>query len=82
MYYLYVLVNEHGDKYIGYTGDLKRRLKEHQQGHSEYTRQRGSDWRLVYYEAYLTEELARQREKALKRNGSMRRWLYKRLSLQ
>ena len=81
MYYVYLLVNEDGDKYIGYTEDLRRRLKEHQQGRSRYTSQRDLSWRLVYYEAYLTKELAIRRENILKKNGAIRKRLYERLDL-
>ena len=81
MYYVYLLVNEHNEKYIGYTSDLRRRVKEHQEGRSPYTSQRGKEWRLVYYEAYPKEEMARKREAILKRNGSMRKHLYRRFEL-
>ena len=81
MYYVYLLVNEYGDKYIGYTSDLKRRVREHQEGKSIYTSQHGSEWRLVYYEAYPSKKIALKRESVLKRNGSMRKYLYQRLEL-
>ena len=35
MYYVYLIVNNSNDKYIGYTSDLKRRLREHQKGSSK-----------------------------------------------
>jgi len=81
MYYVYLLVNENNEKYIGYTSDLKRRVREHQEGRSKYTSQRGSVWRLVYYEAYPSKKIALKRERVLKRNGSMRKYLYRRLEL-
>ncbi len=82
MYFVYLIVNEKSEKYIGYTSDLKRRLREHQRGKSKYTSQRDLSWKLVYYEAYPTKESARKREIVLKKNGSMRKRLYERLGLQ
>ena len=81
MYYVYLIVNEKGDRYIGYTSDLRRRIKEHKEGQNKYSSTKDRSWKLIYYEAYPTKELAKRRESILKRNGSMRRWLYKRLEL-
>jgi predicted GIY-YIG superfamily endonuclease len=49
MYYVYLLVNEKGTTYVGYTNNLGRRYQEHQTGKNIYTRK--GVWRLVYYEA-------------------------------
>ena len=38
-------------------------------------------WKLIYYEAYPTERIARKRESILKKNGSIRKRLYERLEL-
>ena len=78
MYYVYLLKNEKGTKYIGYTSNLKRRLDEHNQGINESTK--GHKWMLVYYEAFRAERDARKREKNLKQSGQGRRWLYERVS--
>ena len=51
--------------YIGSTGDLRKRLKEHNSGRVESTKRR-IPFRLVYYEAYVSESEARQREQSLK----------------
>ena len=67
MYYVYVLKNETSELYYGYTNDLRNRLKKHNKGKSFSTK--GHEWRLVYYEAYLSEEDARNREKQLKQYG-------------
>jgi len=58
MHYLYILQRKDNSLYIGYTSDLQRRIKEHKKKDMN---------KLVYYEAYLSEEDARQREKKLKR---------------
>ena len=70
MYYTYVLYNNRDEQiYIGYTNDLKRRLKEHKEKLPE----------LVYYEAYRNEEDARDREMKLKQRGQSIRQLKKRI---
>jgi predicted GIY-YIG superfamily endonuclease len=65
MWYIYVLKMADGERYVGSTNDLKRRLKEHNGGKSL-----SSKWRLpVKLEAYIavqTEGVARQLEKYLK----------------
>ena len=64
MYYVYLLTNEKGTTYVGYTNDLRRRYHEHQTGKNIYTRK--GEWNLVYYEAYLNKADAMLREKRLK----------------
>jgi putative endonuclease len=66
MHYVYVLQSETDQGlYIGYTADLRRRLKQHQAGESRSTSRR-RPWGLIYYEAYVDELDARGREKFLK----------------
>ncbi len=77
MYYVYLLVNENGKIYIGYTSDLKRRMREHNCSKSGFTK--GRRWKLVYYEAYLSKKDAIRREKRLK-DGRARRQLIERIS--
>jgi putative endonuclease len=74
MYYVYILRSESDDGfYIGFTTDLRRRMKEHQEGKAFATLYRGP-WNLIYYEAYLEEQDALGREQYLK-SGSGRRFL-------
>ncbi len=69
MYYVYVLYSHELDEfYLGSTKDLKKRLKAHRQGENKSTK-KVQDWIVSYYEAYLTIEIARQRESNLKRSG-------------
>jgi predicted GIY-YIG superfamily endonuclease len=72
MYYVYVLKTDEGP-YIGYSANLKHRIGQHKRA-----RQKAD---LVYYEAYLTEELACERELQLKQYGGSWRLLRKRLLL-
>jgi putative endonuclease len=79
MHYVYVIQSDKKrDRfYIGFSDDLKRRLKEHNDGSNYSTR--GNKWRLVYYEAYLTRAAAIQRERVLKGDGRTRRHLMERI---
>ena len=81
MYYVYVRwskkLEEH---YVGYSTNLRSRLASHNRGSVAATRN-GQPWKLVYYEAYLSDELARIREHSLKRNrGRGLQLLYKRIT--
>ena len=79
--YVYLLKRVDSDKYyLGFTTDLKRRFYEHNNGYGCKTT-KGYRWQLVYYESYLTEELARKRETQLKNNRGSKRALYKRLDI-
>lgn len=76
MHYVYVLYSE-SDRglYIGYSTDLRRRLKQHDAGLAPSTSFR-RPWRLAYYEAYVEADDALGREKFLK-SGAGRRHLQK-----
>jgi predicted GIY-YIG superfamily endonuclease len=78
MYYVYVIQNESGVRYLGFTSCLKTRLDAHNQGLVKSTK--GHEWEFVYYEAYKSEEDARRRERNLKKSGQARRWLKERIS--
>ena len=65
MFYNYILKSrQNGQMYTGYTVDLRKRFKEHNEGKSTYTKHRGP-YDLIYYEACLNEEDAKAREKYL-----------------
>jgi putative endonuclease len=63
--------------YVGFTEDLKRRVKEHKMGKS-FTTSKMSEKLLVYYEACLAKKDATEREKQLK-TGFGRGYLKRRL---
>jgi len=66
MYYVYILFSQKDSKlYVGYTPDLKSRVKKHNSGHVLATKNR-RPLKLVYYESYLEESDAKRREKFLK----------------
>ena len=77
MQYVYVLKNEIGGLYYGCTKDLKKRFFQHNNNESEFTK--GHQWKLIYYEAYLEEEDAWNREKQLKQYGQALGQLKRRL---
>jgi len=78
MYYVYVLRSTK-DKgfYIGSTGDLAKRFREHQEGKSLSTKNR-RPWQLVYYEACVAKKDALIRERYLKTAWG-KRYLKKRI---
>ena len=67
MYYVYILKSTQDDKlYIDYTNDLNKRLTQHNTSSCQATKSR-LPLKLVYYEAYLSEKDAKDREFKLKR---------------
>ena len=78
MFYTYVLKsNKDGKLYIGWTKNLRNRIKEHSEAQVIATKNR-LPMKLVYYEAYLSEKKAIEREKQLK-TGFGRAYLKRRL---
>jgi predicted GIY-YIG superfamily endonuclease len=74
MFYVYVLQSGNGKSlYYGFSSNLKQRFKKHQ----EMPKHAG--WKLVYYEAYLNERDARDRERMLKQYGAARGHLKQRI---
>ncbi len=66
MYYVYVLRSLKDKKfYIGYTNDLRERIKQHSDGISKSTTNR-QPMELVYFEASRNIKDAMHREKYLK----------------
>ncbi len=66
MYYIYILKSiKDGKYYTGFSGDLRRRLQEHNSGSVQSTRDR-RPLELIYYEAYREKLQAIKREKFLK----------------
>ncbi len=73
----YILYSATLDKYyIGSTGDLPRRLTEHNRGKTAFAR-RGMPWELVHSEQFDSRRAAYQRELEIKRKKSRRyiEWL-------
>lgn len=62
-------------RYVGSTGDISKRLNEHNSGKSKFTKS-GLPWKLIYSESFSTNSEARSRELFLK-SGVGRKFLDK-----
>ena len=77
-YYVYMLksINKKPVTYVGYTKNLKNRIKLHNTGKgAKFTR--GRKWRLVFKEKYSTKTQAISREYYIKKNRTLRNNLKK-----
>ena len=81
MFYVYLMKSDKGRWYIGSTKDLRRRIDEHRSG-KNFSTKYSRNWKLMYYEAYINELYARDREKKLKSFGSAFGHLLKRTGLK
>ncbi len=64
-YSVYILRSKStGQYYVGHTNDLEDRLRRHNEGRSQVTRNRGP-WRLVHHEEYATKQAAVASERAI-----------------
>ena len=72
-YYVYMLISK-SDKpvsYIGYTNNLKKRIKLHNSGKgAKFTR--GRKWKLIYKEKFRSKSKAISREYYIKKNRTLR----------
>jgi putative endonuclease len=76
---VYILKSKKDDKlYIGYTEDLRKRIKEHNLGFVPSTKLR-KPFKLVYYESYLNQQDATRREHNLKLRAKALRQLKDRI---
>ena len=65
-YYVYILFSlKDGNRYTGYTKNLKLRLQAHCNGEVKSTKHR-RPFKLIYFEACLSQQDALKREKYLK----------------
>jgi putative endonuclease len=66
MYYVYIIYSEKlNKKYIGFSTNLNKRIKEYNLGKSNFT-SKGIPWKLIYYELFKSEKDARGEEIFLK----------------
>ena len=73
IFYTYILKTIKGKRitYVGYTKNLKNRLKEHNEGKAaKFTR--GRKWKLIYKESFSTQKEAMSREYYIKKNRKLR----------
>jgi putative endonuclease len=69
---------KNGSFYIGYSTDLKKRFQQHNDGESQATKP-FRPYKLIFYEAFLSDRDARNREEYLK-GGYGRRSVQKMLN--
>ena len=74
MYFVYLLVTKNKNRtisYVGYTKDVNKRLKLHNESKgAKFTR--GRKWKLAYYKKYDNKNLAMKEEYKLKKNYKLR----------
>ena len=74
MFFVYLLVAKNRNRtisYVGYTNNINKRLKLHNNSKgAKFTR--GRKWKLVYYKKYDNKILAMKEEYKLKKNYRLR----------
>ena len=74
-FYVYLIVAEINRKYVsyvGYTNNLKKRLKLHNSSKgAKFTR--GKKWKMIYFKSYKSKKIAMSEEYKLKKNYSLRK---------
>ena len=73
-YFVYLIGSYRNNKlttYVGYTNNLKNRIKLHNKGRgAKFTK--GRKWKIMYYEKYTNRRKAMIREIYLKKNRKLR----------
>ncbi len=80
-FYIYILKSTKGKAvtYVGYTKNLKNRLKLHNKGKgAKFTR--GRKWKLIYKEKLMTKRRAMSREYFVKKNRKFRNFIIRKFS--
>ena len=74
-FYVYLIITEINGKivsYVGYTNNLKKRLKLHNSSKgAKFTR--GKKWKMIYFKNYKSKKIAMSEEYKLKKNYSLRK---------
>ncbi len=79
MFFVYVLRSlKDGTTYIGYTENLEKRLKQHNNGETRSLKNK-TPLEIVYVEEYESKTEARKRELRLKNNSWEKEQLFKRI---
>jgi putative endonuclease len=73
MFFLYILKSvDYPKTYVGITSDIDRRITEHNNGYSTFTK-KYKPWKLIYSEKYNSRSEARAREKFFKSTAGRRK---------
>ena len=74
-YYVYLIITKINNKfisYVGYTNNLKKRLKLHNSSKgAKFTR--GKIWKMIYLKSYKSKKKAMIEEYKLKKNYKLRK---------
>jgi putative endonuclease len=74
-YYCYILSNKNRTViYIGYTDNLKRRIRQLKNGNGAHFTKKYNVYELIYFEEFEESLLARKREKQLKNWNKDWKW--------
>ncbi|MFH1387039.1 MAG: GIY-YIG nuclease family protein [bacterium] len=65
-YNVYILQDSSGKTYVGLTNNLERRIKEHNDGLSLYTKRSAGDWEIKWFCGFKEREKVVAFEKYLK----------------
>ena len=78
-YFVYIIGHKNKSKlttYVGYTNDLKNRVKLHNSGKgAKFTR--GRYWKIIHKEIFRTKKEAISREYYIKKNRKLRNFIKK-----
>jgi len=78
-FYVYLIITKFNKKYIsyvGYTNNLKNRLKLHNSSKgAKFTR--GKKWKMIYFKSYKSKKKAMSEEYKLKKNYTLRKKIKK-----
>jgi putative endonuclease len=76
-FFVYMIVSKNKSKlttYVGYTNNLLKRIKLHNDGKgAKFTR--GRKWKLLYYETFNSKIKAMKREYVIKKDSEFRKTL-------
>ena len=82
MYFVYMLATKRLNKfisYVGYTNNLEKRIKDHNNGKgAKFTR--GNKWKLIYYEIFSNKTNALKRDYSLKNDRKLRNYIKRLIS--
>ncbi|TAL60856.1 MAG: GIY-YIG nuclease family protein [Bacteroidetes bacterium] len=78
-YYVYVVESlKDTTRYIGFTSDIEKRIKEHNHGKTKSIKHK-TPFQLVYKEEFENKTEARKREIRLKKNSWERKQVYEKI---
>ena len=79
-FFIYLILNKNNTSYVGYTNNLKKRLKKHNNSKgAKFTR--GKKWILIYYKQFKSKSEAMKEEYKLKKNYILRKKIKKKFFL-